>query len=162
MKLLARFVAVTSLVLLFTPAVAETKTTARVAGIKGFLYYNSAGAWSKNVFDKDFIVHNMNIGEGSAEHPSNDLLFVIDIANPDGNRAQVTVHYEPSGGDTKAGNVHDRSHELAFDGKRHMLPILINGASDGVYTIAVGIVDYKGKKLGKVSKFKLEAGGSAL
>jgi hypothetical protein len=59
-------------------AFAQTKSNNKISDVKAFLIYEENGEMSKNIFDKDFTLWNVIIGEGSSEgHSSSTLVQVV-------------------------------------------------------------------------------------
>jgi hypothetical protein len=59
-------------------AFSQTKSNNKISDVKAFLIYEENGEMSKNIFDKDFILWNVIIGEGSADgHSSSTMVHVV-------------------------------------------------------------------------------------
>jgi hypothetical protein len=57
---------------------AQSKTNNKISDVKAFLIYEENGEMSKNIFDKDFTLWNVIIGEGSSEgHSSSTMVHVV-------------------------------------------------------------------------------------
>jgi hypothetical protein len=73
---------------MFISAFAQNKSNNKISDVKAFLIYEENGEMSKNIFDKDFALWNVIIGEGSAEGHSNSTLVHV-VISTDGKPSKI-------------------------------------------------------------------------